>query len=48
MIERQCEGWPQFYFVRGPFGLRIWSEDDPIKATRFPTPSAAGKIARRW
>ena len=31
MIERQCEGWPQFYFVQGPFGLRIWSEDDPIK-----------------
>lgn len=31
MIERQCEGWPAFYFVQGPFGLRIWSEDDPIK-----------------
>jgi hypothetical protein len=31
MIERQCEGWPQFYFVQGPFGLRIWSETDPIK-----------------
>ena len=27
MIERQCEGWPPFYFVQGPFGLRIWSDD---------------------
>jgi hypothetical protein len=33
MIERQCEGWPQFYFVQGPFGLRIWSETDPVKGT---------------
>ena len=31
MIERQCEGWPSFYFVQGPFGLRIWSETEPIK-----------------
>jgi len=31
MIERQCEGWPQFYYVQGPFGLRIWSDDDPIR-----------------
>ena len=31
MIERQCEGWPTFYFVQGPFGLRIWSETDPVK-----------------
>ena len=31
MIERQCEGWPQFYFVQGPFGLRIWSDNDPIR-----------------
>ena len=31
MIERQCEGWPQFYFIQGPFGLRIWSDNDPIK-----------------
>jgi hypothetical protein len=31
MIERQCEGWPAFYFVQGPFGLRIWSDNDPIK-----------------
>ncbi len=25
MIERQCQGWPAFYFVQGPFGLRIFS-----------------------
>jgi hypothetical protein len=31
MIERQCEGWPAFYFVQGPFGLKIWSDADPIK-----------------
>jgi hypothetical protein len=33
MIERQCEGWPQFYFVQGPFGLRIWSDTEPVKGT---------------
>ena len=33
MIERQCEGWPPFYFVQGPFGLRIWSDNEPIKGT---------------
>ncbi len=33
MIERQCEGWPQFYFVQGPFGLKIWSDMEPIKGT---------------
>ena len=47
MIERQCEGWPQFYFVQGPFGLRIWSDTEPIKGTRSPTRSAPGRIARR-
>jgi len=31
MIERQCQGWPPFYFVQGPFGLKIWSETDPLK-----------------
>jgi hypothetical protein len=31
MIERQCEGWPAIYFVQGPFGLRIWSETEPVK-----------------
>ena len=31
MIERQCEGWPQFYFVQGPFGLKIWSDTEPVK-----------------
>src|SRR5262249_52746918 len=33
MIERQCQGWPAFYFVQGPFGLYISSETDPIKGT---------------
>ena len=31
MVERQCQGWPAFYLVQGPFGLRIWSETDPLK-----------------
>jgi hypothetical protein len=33
MIERQCEGWPVFYFVQGPFGLKIWSDTEPVKGT---------------
>lgn len=33
MIERQCEGWPAFYFVQGPFGLKIWSEKELIKGS---------------
>src|SRR6476620_12211577 len=31
MIERQCQGWPPFYFIQGPFGLKIWSDTEPIK-----------------
>jgi hypothetical protein len=31
MVERQCEGWPAFYFLTGPFGLKIWSETEPVK-----------------
>ena len=31
MIERQCEGWSAPYFVQGPFGLRIWSDTEPVK-----------------
>ncbi len=31
MTERQCQGWPAFYFVQGPFGLKIWSDTDPLK-----------------
>src|SRR5438552_5858384 len=31
MIERQCEGWPPFYFVQGPFGLKIWGDTEPVK-----------------
>ena len=30
MQERQCQGWPAFYLVQGPFGLKIWSENDPL------------------
>jgi hypothetical protein len=33
MVERQCQGWPAFYFVQGPFGLKIWSESDPLKGS---------------
>ena len=33
MVERQCQGWPAFYMVQGPFGLNIWNETDPIKGT---------------
>ena len=33
MVERQCQGWPAFYMVQGPFGLKIWSNTDPIKGT---------------
>jgi hypothetical protein len=33
MAEHQCEGWPAFYFVTGPFGLKIWSEIEPVKGT---------------
>jgi hypothetical protein len=31
MIERQCQGWPAFYMIQGPFGLKIWSDTDPLK-----------------
>src|SRR5881396_3075481 len=31
MIERQCQGWPAFYMVQGPFGLAISRETDPLK-----------------
>jgi hypothetical protein len=31
MVERQCQGWPVFYLLQGPFGLKIWSESDPVK-----------------
>jgi hypothetical protein len=31
MIERQCQGWPASYLAQGPFGLRIWSDLDPVK-----------------
>lgn len=33
MIERQCQGWPPFYFAQGPFGLKIWSQAEPVKGT---------------
>src|ERR1700710_750287 len=31
MVERQCQGWPAFYIAQGPFGLKIWSDADPLK-----------------
>ena len=33
MIERQCQGWATFYFVQGPFGLRIWSDTEKVNGT---------------
>ena len=33
MVERQCQGWPAFYFVQGPFGWNIWRDTDPLKGT---------------
>jgi len=30
MIERQCGLWPPHYLVLGPFGMKIWSETDPV------------------
>jgi hypothetical protein len=33
MIERQCQGWATFYFVQGPFGLRIWSNTEMANGT---------------
>lgn len=30
MIERQCAGWPPFYLVLGPFGMKISNETDPV------------------
>lgn len=31
MPERQCQGWPVFYLLEGPFGLQISSQTDPLK-----------------
>ena len=33
MVERQCAGWPPFYLVLGPFGLKIWNETEPVSGT---------------
>jgi hypothetical protein len=30
MIERQCGMWPPFYLVKGPFGMKIWNDTDPV------------------
>lgn len=30
MQERQCQGWSGVYLMQGPFGLKIWSDSDPI------------------
>ena len=54
MIERQCEGWPAFYFVQGPFGLRIWNDhragkgnDDFLHDRRVGGPRAARHLDGR-
>ena len=44
MIERQCEGWSASYILTGPFGLKIWSEFDPVKGTSSRARLAPGKI----
>jgi hypothetical protein len=31
MIERQCAHWGASYLVIGPFGLRIWSDIEPVR-----------------
>ena len=31
MVERQCEGWSATYILTGPFGMKIWSDFDPLK-----------------
>ena len=33
MVDHQCEAWPATYLLTGPFGLKIWSETDPIRGT---------------
>ena len=33
MPEHQCEAWPPPYLITGPFGLKIFSETEPIKGT---------------
>jgi len=33
MMERQCHGWPPFYLAIGPFGLKIWSEQELVRGT---------------
>ena len=30
MIEHQCGQWPPFYLVKGPFGMKIWNDIDPV------------------
>ena len=30
MIEHQCGQWPPFYLVKGPFGMKIWNDSDPV------------------
>lgn len=31
MLERQCQGWPPYYIVIGPFGLKIWPEMELVR-----------------
>lgn len=31
MLERQCQGWPPYYLVIGPFGMKIWPEMEMVR-----------------
>jgi hypothetical protein len=31
MIDHQCEGWSLTYTITGPFGMKVWSDFDPVK-----------------
>ena len=33
MLERQCQGWPPYYLVIGPFGMKIWPEMEMVRGT---------------
>jgi hypothetical protein len=33
MVERQCQGWGALYALQGPFGFKIWSENEPAKGS---------------
>lgn len=33
LLERQCQGWPPFYMLIGPFGLKIWPEMEMVRGS---------------